>query len=246
MKFRIFSFLILVAFLASCSKEKTYEGKSVYVIYSGALESFKNREFNEAAREFMEVERQHPYSDWAPKAQLMSAFCHYMDRKYEDSIRILSSLISYYPNYKYIDYAHYLLATNYLQQVPTVDRDVSDAVKARDSFIELSKRYPHSAYATQAFKDIDLLDNILAAHEMYVGRYYQNSNNCLAALERFKVVINSFSETAQANEAYFRVIECYLSLGIMEEAHRYYNEMVKSTRESNWIYKARNILKKTT
>ncbi|MDR1365752.1 MAG: outer membrane protein assembly factor BamD [Holosporales bacterium] len=242
--FRIFCLMLALAFSVACNKEKPYEEKSVYAIYTEGLEAFKKKDFYDAAKAFQEIERQHPYSDWAPKAQLMSAFCYYMDRKYDDSIRILNALISYYPNYRYIDYAQYLLATSYLQQVPTADRDVADAIRARDSFIELSKRYPNSTYAQQAIKNVELLDSILAAHDMHIGRYYQSRNNAMAALERFRVVINSFAHTDQISEAYFRVMECYLCLGIIEEAHRYYEEMTRNTTESIWTAKARKLLRK--
>ncbi len=240
-RFYSFILVLLVLLLSSCSKKQIEEEKPVHSLYQDALKNLQYGNYSEAAKSFQEVETQHPYSNWAAKSQLMAAFCYYMERKYDDSIRVLRGLIGYYPNYKYIDYAYYLLSSNYLQQVPTIDRDVSMAVKARDSFIELSKRFPNSLYKNDAIKNIDLLNNILAAHEMYVGRYYQTVKNDLAALERFKTVINSFSNTGQVSEAYYRVIETCLALGIEEEALRYYNFMLQTTHNS-WTDKAKKIL----
>ena len=213
--------LILPA--AGCARNKVkgdtaYVARDVNTLYALAKKSADRGEFAEAAKLFDEVERQHPYSVWARRAQLMSAFSYYMAQQYTDSISSAQRFVSIHPGNQDAPYANYLIAMSYYQQIADVTRDQKITQQASDAFNELMRRYPGSRYATDARLKIDLINDHLAGKEMEVGRFYQRSGNWLAASTRFRAVTDKYQTTSHAPEALERLVECYLVLGVPEEA----------------------------
>jgi len=237
-------FFVATALLNGCSSSNTeYKERSVADIYNHAHELLQKDEYTLAAKEFNEVDRQHPYSPWAKKAQLMAAYAFFEAQKYNDAIDNLDIFIQLHPGHKDIDYAYYLLAMCYYEQVPTIDRDQKITRKAKNAFNELIKRYPKSKYARDARIKLDLVIDHLAGHEMEIGRYYQTIWNDLAAMNRFKRVVSLYETTSHAPEALFRLVEVYLSLGMPKEAQLAAAILNHNFQDSYWYKDAYGLLR---
>lgn len=214
--------LLAAALLAGCAsgddEAPAYVERSVGELYNTAMNQLEAGENAQAANLFDEVERQHPYSVWASKAQLMAAYAHYLENNYEDAINTLNRFIELHPGNRDIAYAHYLKGLSYYERISDVRRDQEMTTKARESFQELVKRFPESKYARDARLKLDLTENHLAGKEMVVGRYYLENGNYLAAIGRFRTVIERHQTTSHVPEALHRLVESYLALGVVEEA----------------------------
>jgi outer membrane protein assembly factor BamD len=208
--------------LAACSKNKEldYKEESVYELYSQALTYLDARRFKEAAQYFDEVERQHPYSVWATKAKLMSAFALYESNKYDDAVTNLDRFIAVHPGNAETPYAYYLKALCYYEQIADVERDQEQTRKALDALQEVVTRFPTSVYARDARLKIDLTRDHLAGKEMTVGRFYERRVLWLAAINRYKVVVAEYGDTSHSPEALERLTECFTALGLTEEAQK--------------------------
>jgi outer membrane protein assembly factor BamD len=169
---------------------------------------------------FDEVERQHPYSVWARRAQLMSAFSYYLAKDHQKSIDSARRFLAIHPGNKDAPYAHYLVALNYYEQIEDVTRDQSTTRNALDSLGELVRRYPSSRYAADARLKTDLVHDHLAGKEMEIGRFYQRRQQWLASVIRFRTVIDQYQTTTHTPEALMRLTESYLALGVPEEARK--------------------------
>ncbi|MDX1921502.1 MAG: outer membrane protein assembly factor BamD [Alphaproteobacteria bacterium] len=212
--------VLALVLLASCegTTEKPYVEKSVDQLYSAASKAMEEKDFAEAARLFDEVERQHPYSEWASRAQIMSAFSHYQNYKYDDAINTLDRFIQIHPGHAQIAYAYYLKALCHYEQISDVRRDQGNTAKAMDELREVSRRFPGTPYARDAELKIGLAKDHLAGKEMEIGRYYLNQKQYIAALGRFRRVIEDFQTTSHVPEALHRIVETYLLIGIPKEA----------------------------
>jgi len=227
-KTRIAALMLLPVILlpvAGCARNKVkgdtaYVARDVNTLYSLAKSKLDNGEYEPAAKLFDEVERQHPYSVWARRAQLMSAFSYYMAQKYPDAVSSAQRFLTIHPGNKDAPYANYLIAMSYYQQIEDVTRDQKITQQASDSFNELIRRYPQSRYASDARLKLDLINDHLAGKEMEIGRFYERSGNWLAATIRFRTVIEKYQTTTHTPEALERLVECYLNLGIPEEAQK--------------------------
>ena len=209
----------LAALLGACSSsDPEYVERPVEELYNTAMDSLLAGEYQESARLFDEVERQHPYSVWASKAQLMAAFANYQDNKYDDAINALDRFIQLHPGNRDIAYAYYLRAISYYEQISDVSRDQKMTRMALESLEELVRRFPDSRYTRDAQLKIDLARDHLAGKHMEIGRFYQNQGEFLAAINRFRAVIQDFQTTTHAPEALHRLVECYLALGVIDEA----------------------------
>jgi outer membrane protein assembly factor BamD len=202
------------------SDEDKYVERPVGKLYNAGMAALAERNYKEASKQFDEVERQHPYSIWATKAELMSAYAHYQANEYQDAINALNRFIQLHPGNRDIAYAYYLKALSYYEQVTDVERDQSNAEQAMTALQELIRRYPDSRYARDAREKIDLVRNHLAGKEMDIGRFYQKRDFYLAAINRFRTVVDKYQTTAQVPEALERLVECYTSLGLVNEARR--------------------------
>ena len=215
--------LILPA--AGCARNKAkgdtaYVARDVNTLYSLAKQRIDEGNYEVAAKLFDEVERQHPYSVWARRAQLMSSFSYYMAQKYPDAISSSQRFLTIHPGNKDAAYANYLIAMSYYQQIEDVTRDQKITQSASDSFNELIRRYPQSRYANDARLKLDLINDHLAGKEMEVGRFYQRSGNWLAAATRFREVVEKYQTTSHTPEALERLVETYLNLGLPDEAKK--------------------------
>ena len=192
--------------------------RPVEVIYNNAMDLLETRWFETAAKEFDEVERQYPYSAWATKAQLMSGYSYYKNGKYDEAIIALDRFIELHPGNRDAPYAYYLKALSYYEQISDVGRDQKMTRLALDSMREVSRRFPNTAYARDARLKLDLARDHLAGKEMSIGRYYQRREDYLAAINRYRSVIEQYQTTTHVPEALHRLTECYLALGITDEA----------------------------
>jgi outer membrane protein assembly factor BamD len=224
----LFNWIILAVvfgMLAGCSKEgpadePVYLERSVGLIYNTALNLLKIREYKAASAEFDEVERQHPYSTWATKAQLMSAYAHYSGNSYLDAISGLERFIQLHPAHKDTPYAYYLKALSYYEQISDVGRDQEMTQRALKSLREVVTRFPKTEYARGSQLKMDLTVDHLAGKEMNIGRYYQGKKQYLAAINRFKLVADNFQQTSHVPESLLRLVESYLALGLRHEAQK--------------------------
>jgi outer membrane protein assembly factor BamD len=198
--------------------ETAYVARDVSSLYTAAKRSMDNGDYDLAAGLYDEVERQHPYSVWARRAQLMSAFNYYLAQKYPQAISSAQRFLTIHPGNEEAPYAQYLIAMSYYQQIADVTRDQSTTQQASDAFGELIRRYPETRYAADARLKVDLLNDHLAGKEMEIGRFYQRSGDWLAATYRFRSVVDKYQTTSHTPEALERLVECYLALGIPAEA----------------------------
>jgi outer membrane protein assembly factor BamD len=212
--------LTLVATLAACAstEEAPYVERPVETIYSEAAAAMDQERYKEAARLFDEVERQHPYSQWATRAQLMSAFAHYQALQYDDAVIALDRFIQLHPGSEDIAYAYYMKGLCYYEQITDVGRDQRVTQQALDALGELTRRFPDSPYSRDAALKIDLTNDHLAGKEMEIGRYYLRQGYQNAAIGRFRTVIEKYQTTSHVPEALHRLTEAYLALGVVDEA----------------------------
>ena len=235
--------------LAGCAGKKVkgdteYIARDVNTLYALAKKRMDAGDYELAAKTFDEVERQHPYSVWARRAQLMSAFSYYLAQKYPDSVSSAQRFLTIHPGNKEAPYAHYLVAMSYYQQIPDVQRDQRATQQALDAFSELIRRYPDSRYAADARLKLDLINDHLAGKEMEVGRFYQRSGNWLAAVSRFRNVVDKYETTSHAPEALERLVESYLALGIPAEAQKSAAVLGANYPGSPWYKHAYELIQK--
>lgn len=214
------SLFIAALMLQGCSKkdEDKYVERPVEELYNEGRNALLAEEYITAAKAFDEVERQHPYSDWAIQAQIMAAYAYYMDQSYDKALGALDTFIQLHPAHSDVPYAYYLQGLCYYEQLFSIERDQKITEMALDSFKELLRRFPTSKYAKDAQLKIHLLRDTLAAKEMHVGRYYQRKKAYLAAMNRFRNVVLKYQTTSHIEEALHRLVEVYLALGLREEA----------------------------
>jgi len=217
--------IALVSTLSACATGKNkadtqYVARDVSTLYNSAKYRLDRGQFKLAAALFDEVERQHPYSPWARRAQLMSAFSYYMNRDYTEAISAAQRFLAIHPGNKDAPYAFYLISLCYYEQIADVTRDQKTTEQARSSLGELIRRYPESRYAADARLKLDLVNDHLAGKEMEIGRFLQRRGQWLAATLRFRNVVDDYQTTTHAPEALERLVESYLALGIPEEAKK--------------------------
>jgi outer membrane protein assembly factor BamD len=217
---RLVSALLLVLALAACGDDEgpVYIEQPVEQLYNRALNALYLKNYEESARLFDEVERQHPYSAWASKAQLMAAFVQYQDSKYDDAINTLDRFIQLHPGHKDIAYAYYLRGISYYEQISDVERDQRMTRRALANLDEVSRRFPDSKYARDSRFKMDLTRDHLAGKHMSIGRFYLSGGEYLAAINRFRIVIKNFQTTTHVPEALHRLVEAYLAIGVVDEA----------------------------
>jgi len=222
--------------------DTAYVARDVNTLYAAAKRTMDQGSYETAAKLFDEVERQHPYSVWARRAQLMSAFNYYLAKKYTDAISSARRFVTIHPGNAEAPYAEYLIAMSYYQQIDDVTLDQSATQSASDAFGELIRRYPDSRYASDARLKLDLIKDHLSGKEMEIGRYYQRAGQWLAATYRFRAVVEKYQTTSHAPEALERLVECYLALGIPDEAHKAAAVLGKNYPETYWYRQSLRLL----
>jgi len=237
-------FLSIPLYSCSSNDEVEYRELTVYEIYTQASEYLESKRYRDAAIYFDEIERQHPYSVWATKSKLMSAYSLYMNNKYEDSIAALDRFIQVHPGNKDVAYAYYLKALCYYEQISDVERDQDMTERALISLQDIVTRFPKSSYARDANLKIDLTRDHLAGKEMAVGRFYIERRHYLAAVNRFERVISQYGDTTHSPEALFRLVELYSILGLSEQAAKSASVLGFNYPGSEWYNDAYSLVLK--
>jgi outer membrane protein assembly factor BamD len=222
--------------------DTTYVARDVNTLYNAARERLERGLYTQAAALFDEVERQHPYSVWARRAQLMSAFSYYAAGDHTKSIDSARRFLSIHPGNRDAPYALYLISLNYYEQIRDVSRDQGVTRQAMDALNEVIRRYPQSRYAADARVKMDLVRDHLAGHEMEVGRFYQGRRQWLASVIRFRNVIDEYQQTSHVPEALMRLTESYLALGMPEEARRSAAVLGANFANTQWYQRAFNLV----
>jgi len=222
--------------LAACTVNEApeYVERPVAEIYNNAMDLLQNGQFRDAALQFDEVERQHPYSVWATKAQLMAAYAYYQSNRYDDAIIALDRFTQLHPAHRDAAYAFYLKALSYYEQISDVARDQKMTELALNALSEVTRRFPTSEYARDAKIKIDLTYDHLAGKEMEIGRYYLTQKHYLAAINRFRTVVETFETTTHVPEALHRLTEAYLALGITDQARKTASVLGHNFPGSEW------------
>ena len=241
--------LVVTPLLAACAgagvkKDTRYVARDVNTLYRAAQDRLDRQQYGVAAALFDEVERQHPYSPWARRAQLMSSFSYYMDREYTPAIEAAQRFLAIHPGNKDAPYAYYLIGLSYYEQISDVTRDQKITQQASNALGEVIRRYPDSRYASDARLKIDLVQDHLAGKEMEIGRFYQRSSNWLAASIRFREVVDKYQTTSHTPEALYRLTESYLALGIPAEAKKSAAVLGANYPGNEWYERAYKLMQK--
>lgn len=220
--FRLVVLGVVCLALSACSSNKkeklAYVERPAELIYNQAVTEMDRGDWADAKLLFQEVERQHPFSKWARRSMLMSAYASYRSADHDESIAMAQRFIGLHPGSDSAPYAYYLIAINYYDQIYDVGRDQATTVSAEAALQQVVRRYPDSDYARDARLKLELTHDHLAGKEMSIGRYYLKENQHLAAIGRFKTVVTDYETTSQTEEALHRLVESYVSIGVIQEA----------------------------
>ena len=211
-----------------------YQERPIDQIYDNAWKQINKGNWDQAAAQFNEVDRQHPYSVWARRAQLMAAFCYYQSNKYDDAVSTADQYISLHPGSPDAAYAQYLIGASYFDEIPDITRDQARTDKALEALEEVSRKYPGSEYAISAKQKMQVARDQLAGKEMLTGRYYLERKEYTGAINRFKVVVTKYQTTRHVEEALMRLVEAYLALGIVDEAQTAAAVLGHNFPDSEW------------
>ena len=244
--------ILLIISLISCSKDKINKSvikekdleSQVLEAYEEGLKSLKQGDVIFASKKFNEAETLFPQSKWAPKSSLMAAYSYYSQDYYEDSILELKRFIKVYPFHENIDYAYYLMGLCWYEQIIDEKKDLQTIIKAKEEFTFLIKNFPNTEYALDAEFKIDLINDTLAAKEMYIGRYYFDQKKWIPAINRFRTIIDEYETTIYTEEALHRLVEVYYIIGLKDEAKKYANLLGYNYQSSRWYEKSYSVFNK--
>ena len=253
MKFNNFYYLFFILiFCISCSKNNINESAikeknlelQVLEAYNEGKKSLERGDVLFAAKKFNEAEMLFPQSEWAPKSALMAAYSYYLDNYLDDSIAELKRFIRIYPRDKNLDYVFYLLANCYYEKIVDEKKDLQSIIDARKNFKFLIENYPNTEYALDAEFKLDLINDILASKEMYVGRYYFDRKKWIPAINRFRTVIDDYETTIYVEEALHRLVEVYYTIGLTDEAQKYAKLLGYNYNSSQWYENSYSVFNK--
>ena len=248
-----FLFLLIVFFTTSCSvdqqRKSVIKGKNldlqVLEAYKEGMNSLEAGDVLFAAKKFNEAEILFPQSIWAPKAALMAAYSYYSQDYYEDAIVELERFLKVYPKNKNLDYANYLLGVSYYEQIVDEKKDLQSIINAKKQFKRIIKFYPNTSFSEDAIFKVDLIDDILAAKEMYIGRYYFDKKKWVSAIKRFRTVIDEYHTTIYVEEALHRLVEIHYIIGLKTEAQKYAKVLGYNYQSSDWYEKSYVVFNKS-
>ena len=239
-KFLLLLFFILI--FASCSKDEARKSiikeKSlelqVLESYQEGIDYLKDGDALYAAAKFNEAELLFPQSEWAPKSALMAAYAYYSQDYLKDAVAELDRFLKVYPKHKNLDYVYYLLAISYYEQIVDEKKDLQSIIKAKYYFEIVIKDYPKTSYAIDSEFKIDLINDLMASKEMYIGRYYFEKKKWISAINRFKTVVEDYETTIYAEEALHRLVEVHYIIGLKDEAKKYAKLLGYNYQSSKW------------
>ena len=247
MSLKNFLYIILIFFICiSCTKKEvkksiiTEKSLDLQVLeaYEEGKEALEAGDVLYAAKKFNEAEILYPQSNWAPKSSLMAAYSYYVQDYYGDAIAELIRFQRVYPQSNNLDYASYLLAICYYEQIVDEKKDLQSIINAKKTFEKVIKEYPNTEYAIDSKFKIDLINNILASKEMYIGRYYLDKKKWIPAINRFRSVVDEYDTTIYVEEALYRLVEVYYILGLENEAKKYAKLLGYNYKSSIWYEKS--------
>ena len=251
----LYKLLLVVIFitLQSCSKDKkeispikeTNQEMEMISTYTEGLNNINRGEYFDAAKKFLESELLFPQSDWAPKSALMASYAYYIDSYYPEAIFNLERYIKTYPKDKRLDYAHFLLAMSHYQTIVDEKKDLEPLITAKNKFEFVVKNYPNTDFALDSKFKINLIDDILASKEMYLGRFYIKKEKWVAAINRFKNILNNYETTIYAEEAIHRLVEIHYRIGLLEESKKYANLLGYNYLSSDWYKRSYKVFNKS-
>lgn len=232
--------IILCSLLViSCSSKKKIENPldnlTPEQLYNEGIKNINHNSYDKSIVYFERINQEYPYSPFASKAQIMEAYAYYRTAKFEYSIAALDDYISLYPGEKNIEYAYYLKALCYYDQIVNIKLDQLGTEKAKEALTEVINRFPESDYARDSKFKLNLVLDHLAGKEMEVGRFYLKKRDMIAAINRFKEVVDNYQTTSQIEEALYRLVECYHIIGVEEEAKRYAAVLGGNYPEGKWF-----------
>mgnify|MGYP001221153973 FL=1 len=249
----IFKFIIILFFLVSCSSK---EEEKISVLsdkemeiqmieaYEEAIRELEKGDVIYATRRFNEAELLYPQSEWASKSILMSAYAFYSQNYYERSIFELERFISKYPKHKNIDYAFFLLAMNYYENIIDEKKDLEPLLLSKEKFEYVVKNFPETDFAQDSIYKLALIQDVLASKEMHIGKYYLKRKKWIAAINRFKTVLSDYETTVYVEEALHRLVETYYKIGLVDEAEKYANVLGYNYQSSKWYEQSYKIFNK--
>ena len=245
--------LLLFIFCISCSKEKLVKTEiqeknldlQVYAAYEEGLKFLEQGDSLFAAKKFNEAEILFHQSIWAPKSALMAAYAYYIQDYYGDSIAELERFIKIYSKHENLDYAYYLLAICHYEQIVDEKKDLQTTINAKNSFEFLIKTYPNTEYALDAEFKIELINDLLAAKELYIGRYYFDKKKWIPAINRFRTIIDEYDTTIYVEEALHRLVEVHYTIGLKDEAQKYAELLGYNYKSSKWYERSYMVFNKT-
>ena len=244
--------IFILLFGISCSKKETKKSiiqendlnLQVLEAYKEGKKALDEGDVLFAAKKFNEAEILFPQSAWAPKSALMAAYSYYIQDYYGDATAELERFLKIYPNYKNIDYAYYLLAISHYEQIVDEKKDTQSILKAKESFEYVINNFPNTEYANDSKFKIDLINDILASKEVYIGRYYFQKQKWIASINRFRTVIDDYDTTIYTEEALHRLVEIYYTIGLLDEAKKYAKLLGYNYQSSEWYEQSYSIFDK--
>jgi outer membrane protein assembly factor BamD len=245
---RVAAVMLLAVSLGACSslfgKDETPPDEPADRLYNEGLYLLnQKKDPKEAVKKFEEVDRQHPYSEWARKALIMSSYAYYQAGEYDDSVTAAKRYVSLHPGSADAAYAQYLIGASYFDQIPDITRDQARTDKALAALDEVARKYPSSEYAVSAKQKMAIANDQLAGKEMLIGRYYLEKKDYTGAINRFKVVVTKYQTTRHVEEALMRLSEAYMALGIVEEAQTAAAVLGHNFPDSEWYSHAYSLVK---
>ena len=247
-----FILILLLIIFASCSKEKLNESAikeksldgQVLEAYSEGLDSLRGGDVLFAAKKFNEAEMLFPQSEWAPKSALMAAYSYYSQDYLEDAIAELDRFLRVYPLSKDRDYALYLLANSHYEKIIDETKDLESILLAKKNFNRVLMQFPQTEYALDSEFKLDLINDILASKEMYIGRYYFDQKKWIPAINRFRTVVDEYDTTIYVEEALHRLVEVHYTIGLNKEAEKYAKVLGYNYKSSKWYEKSYAVFNK--
>ena len=248
-KIKPISLIIIILLFYSCSTEEKKistikeldQNQELITTYNEAYKALELGDPYFAAQKFSEAELLYPQSEWAAKSALMASYSYYMQNFYPEALSNLERYLKTYPSDANIAYAHYLMAICYYETIEDEKRDIAPLLNARSKFNYILENYPNTDFALDSKFKLDLINDILAAKEMYLGRHYVKKTKWIAAINRFKTVIDDYDQSIFAEEALHRLVEIYYKLGLIEESEKYASVLGYNYLSSEWYKKTYKI-----